>query len=202
MQQINLYQDEFRPRREVMNFDQVLAGLAVLLGVLILISVWQGWRNSQLAAEVETLRQDVASREARVAELQKATEQRHPDPHLVETVKKLERRVETKRQVLAVLSGRSFGNTEGFVPQLTGLARQRIEGLWLTGLRLSAGGTRLDMTGNALKPELVPRYLQRLANENVFAGTAFETFRLARPEDHPEWIRFVLHSVSSEESGS
>jgi len=202
MQQINLYQDEFRPRREVVTSGQVLIGLAALLAVLVLIGFWQGWRNSQLAAGVEALRQTVATREARVAELQQKVAQRKPDPRLVETVQKLERRVEIKRQVLAVLSGRSFGNTEGFVPQLTGLARQRIEGLWLTGLRLHAGGTRLDMTGNALKPELVPRYLQRLANEDVFAGTAFRTFRLDRSAERPAWIHFVLHSVSPEESGS
>ena len=202
MQQINLYQDEFRPRREVVTSGQVLIGLGVLLAVLVLVNFWQGWRNSRLAAEVEALRQTVAAREARASELQRTAEQRKPDPRLVETVKRLERRVEIKRQVLAVLSGRSFGNTDGFVPQLTGLARQRIEGLWLTGLRLYAGGTRLDMTGNALKPELVPRYLQRLANEDIFTGTAFETFRLDRPEDHPAWIHFVLHSVSPEEPGS
>ena len=135
MQQINLYQDEFRPRREVITSGQVLIGLGVLLVVLVLISFWQGWRNSQLAVGVEALRQTVAAREARVAELQQQVAQRKPDPRLVETVQKLERRVEIKRQVLAVLSGRSFGNTDGFVPQLTGLARQRIEGLWLTGLR-------------------------------------------------------------------
>ncbi len=202
MQQINLYQDEFRPRREVVTSGQVLIGLGVLLAVLVLASFWQGWRNGRLATEVEALRQTVAAREARVAELQKTAGQRKSDPRLVEAVKKLERRVEIKRQVLTVLSGRSFGNTDGFVPQLTGLARQRIEGLWLTGLRLYAGGTRLDMTGNALRPELVPRYLQRLANEDIFTGTAFETFRLDRPEDHPAWIHFVLHSVSPGESGS
>jgi len=202
MQQINLYQDAFRPRREVVTSGQVLIGLGVLLGVLVLIGVWQGWRNSQLAAEVEALRQTVAAREARADELQQSAAQRRPDPRLVETVKRLEGRVEIKRQVLTVLSGRSFGNTDGFVPQLTGLARQRIEGLWLTGLRLYDGGTRLDMTGNALRPELVPRYLQRLANEDIFAGTVFQTFRLDRPEDRPAWIHFVLHSVSPEESGS
>ncbi len=202
MQQINLYQDEFRPRREVLSARQVATGLGILLGLLVLLSAWQGWRNDRLAEEVAALRRTVETEEARVAELRRTVEARKPDPALAAEVDRLAQRVEVKRRVLTVLTGRTFGNTTGFVPQLAGLARQRIEGLWLTGLRLHAGGTRLDMEGNALRPELVPRYLQRLANEPVFAGTAFETFRLDRPEQRPEWIRFVLHSIDSSGEGS
>ena len=202
MQQINLYQDDFRPRREVLSLRQVVAGLGALMLVLLAVSAWQGWQNRQLAAEVEAQRQALKQSEARLAALRKANPPREPDPKLARTVERLAQRVETKRRVLAVLSGKTFGNTEGFVPQLTGLARQRIEGLWLTELRLHAGGTRLDMAGNALKPELVPRYLQRLGKEAVFSGTAFETFRLERPEKGPSWVRFVLHSQAGEGAGS
>lgn len=202
MQQINLYQDEFRPRREVLSLRQAVAGLAGLLLVLLAVSAWQGWRSGQLAERVEATRQTLSRNETRLVSLREAQAARKPDPALAETVQRLARRVETKRRVLEVLAGKRFGNTEGFVPQLTGLARQRIEGLWLTELRLHGGGTRLDLAGNALKPELVPRYLQRLGNEQIFSGTAFETLRLTRPDKGPRWVSFVLHSQADKEDGS
>jgi len=202
MQQINLYQDEFRPRREVLSLRQALAALGALLLVLLALSVWQAARNLALTTQLEAARQTLHQNETRLASLRKAQAIRKPDPALAKAVQQLAKRVETKGRVLAVLTGKRFGNTEGFVPQLTGLARQRIEGLWLTELRLYGGGTRLDMAGNALKPELVPRYLQRLSNEEVFSGTAFETFRLARQKKGTGWVIFELHSQAEKKEGS
>lgn len=198
MQNINLYQERFRPRRQILDSGQLLKGLAALVLVLLLLSGWSSWRNHNLEQQLASARAQQQAAEAQFESLRNSVAARRQDPQLAKRVAQLVREVSQRQQVLQILSGKSFGNTESFAPQFTGLARQRIEGLWLTGLTLHAGGTRLDMQGNALKPELVPQYLQRLAQEPVFQGTEFESFLLARRSETPQWIEFSLRSIAEE----
>jgi cell division protein FtsB len=195
MQNINLYQERFRPRREIVQSRQLLLGLVALLAVLMLISGWNGWRNHDLAQQLARARQQEQAVKAKLENLRNAAANRKQDPALQARLAQLRQDVSTRQQVLKILTGKSFGNTESFAGQFTGLARQRIEGLWLTGLHIRAGGTRLDMQGNALKPELVPQYLQRLSQETVFQGTEFESFLMARRKEAPRWIEFSLQSA-------
>ncbi len=56
------------------------------------------------------------------------------------------------------------------------------------------------MTGQALKAELLPRYLQRLSTEPVFAGKTFETLLMSRDHDRPGRVDFELHGVGEKPS--
>ncbi len=201
MQQINLYQPIFRKQKPPMSAAQLLLGAGLLAGLLLGVSAIRFWQNLELQQQLQQARKQHAAVQARLAEVRQRFPAPQKDPKLAEQIKQLRQEINTKQQVLRILSGKSFGNTEGFVAQLTGLARQRIKGMWLTGMKIRAGGTQLDMQGNALRPELLPRYLQRLSNEPVFHGTAFDSFIMTRREQPPRWVEFALRSVDEKTEG-
>jgi len=173
----------------------------VLIGVLGLVSAGMYWQQQGLQEQLVTREQQKAELDTRLAALREQFETRQGDPALQQSVKALNEALATRQRILQALSGQRFGNSEGFVEQLTGLARQRIEGLWLTELVIRRGGTRLDMQGRSLKPEYVPNYLQKLSAESIFAGTDFENLTIHRSADHPGQLDFQLQSKISRGNG-
>ena len=69
-----------------------------------------------------------------------------------------------------------------FRGHLSAFARQSFSGIWLTGLRVAAAGQDVVLEGRAVRPELVPNYLQRLNQEDVMQGHAFAELEIRRPE--------------------
>jgi len=192
MQQINLYQEEFRQQSLPLSALQALLATAGLLLLLLGASAWRYWQAYGLDAQVQQAQQQLQQSQQLLAEGKIAFPAAQAEPRLARRLVRLKQDVLLKQRVLQVLSGRQFGNTQGFVEQVSGLARQRIEGMWLTQLDIRQGGAQLGMKGNALQPELLPRYLQRLAHEPVFAGVEFDTFLMQRRQQAPHWIEFSL----------
>ncbi len=191
-QQINLYQDMFRPRQEPLDSGVLLRGMGVLALVLVAYSALNFWSFFSASRDQEALR---ATREAvarELAEVRRTLPPRAIDEGLRRQVARLTRRVAAKRRVIDALTDQSFGNARGFAEYFAALSRQRIEGLWLTGLNIARGGEQFEVRGATLEPELVPRLIQRLSAEKIFLGTEFRRFLMQRDERHPGNILFDL----------
>lgn len=194
-QQVNLYQPMFRRQRRVFSAVAMLQVLAVVLGALFAIYGFGQW---QLAG----LREDLQRLEARRAEAEQrnaALEQRYPapvkDPKLEAEVRRLGREVARKERLLAALSEGAFGNSTGFSTHLRSLARSHVQGLWLNGFVLASGGTEVALRGYALQPELVPVYLQRLAEQSPFKGRAFSALDIRRVAGAPPRVAFDVRTA-------
>jgi hypothetical protein len=70
----------------------------------------------------------------------------------------------------------------GFVGRMTALARQQVDGLWLTGATFVSGSGGLELTGGAVSADLVPIYLERLAAEPAIAGTKLQSIEIRQPK--------------------
>lgn len=193
-QQINLYQPIFRKQKKIFSAKTLVQASALLIAALLLIYGYGRWQVFALNQELAHSKAQVAASQRRVAEMRRLSPPQAKDQRLEKANDRLARELETKHRVLAVLSGKSFGNTSGFADYLEGLARQHVSGMWLTGLKIEDGGTRLELRGASLRPELVPRFLQRLGGEKAFAGTSFSTFKMSRDPHHSHWVDFVLRS--------
>lgn len=199
-QQVNLYQPIFRKERRVFSARAMLASVGVVLAGLLLIYGYAHWQMYELRAELGRLEAQRRAATERLTGLEGVIPARGKSQLLEAEIGRLERELDRKRRVAAALEGGALGNTEGFSSYLTGLARQRVDGLWLTGLRISEGGERLILAGRALSPERVPVLVQRLAGESAFAGLHFNTLDMERTDDGARaGIEFVLGTVDDED---
>ena len=90
--------------------------------------------------------------------------------------------------------------SSGFVALLQGLAdRHPPRGLWLTSIRLQAGGDELALQGLTQDQELLPLYLRSLGQSSAFSGRDFAHFDLQR--DEQDLLRFRLASQALAERG-
>jgi hypothetical protein len=202
MQQINLYQDALRPAREYLALAQLCKAAGILLLLLGLINLGQEvitWRGEQQYVALDT---EQVQLKKQLEQLQSEVQARAAENNAEKLKTQLaqqDTQLQNKQQVLQMLTGRSVGNVAGFATQLSGLARQRIEGLWLTSLYIHDGGEKLNLSGSTSTADLLPKYLQRLALEPSFHGIEFKSFVMQRAKDKPQ-VDFDLRSSPEEKA--
>jgi len=100
------------------------------------------------------------------------------DKALDTRIAELEGRLHANEQLLGqTVSARS---EQGYVAPLRALARHRVEGVWLTTITLEGDSGELSLIGRALRPELVPEYIDRLTNDPAMRGRRFATLSIER----------------------
>ena len=193
MQQINLFQAGLRKKQNHFAPAQLAQYAGIVATVLVIISSVQGWLYYRAVSRVSELK---ASQQQLLAEVQKISNElsaSSDDSQLKASISKKEQEQANKQNVLQALSGKQFGNVKGFADQFVGLSRQHIEGVWLTGLHIHSGGTRMNLTGSTYAPENVPKYLQNLSQEADFRGLEFKTFLMER-KDKSSLVNFSIRS--------
>ena len=199
MQQVNLYQEELKTPK--LNYSaSVLLQLCLVL--ILAFSAFAGFRYFQLQQHQAELAQLQQKQKLAMAELQKIQNElslRKKDTSLTKKINDKTRELTNKQKVLGILSRDEFGNTDGFIEHISGLARQRIDGLWLTQIRIADGGTNVSLKGSTSRSSLLPKYLQRLSAEKAFNGTEFESLLMARQEKKKQWLNFSLQNRKADE---
>jgi hypothetical protein len=200
-QQVNLLAPMFRKQRALFSARVSLFISALVTAGLLLIWLGTYWRGAALASEqarLEAQRQTITNR---LNELAGQFEGRGRKKALDADVARLTQERNRKQQALAALSQRELGNTQGFSPHFAGLARQRLNGLWLTRIEVAGSGQQIALEGVTLSEELIPQYLQKLGGEQVFAGTAFAEARLERKQDGANQLEFALRTQGGGRAG-
>jgi len=181
-QRINLYNFVASQSvwRQYSPFPQAAIGLLLVLLVLTLFAVMDKSKADtelqQLTAQRDQLEQQ--------AEQLSAINNEALTTVLQQEVSALENQLAARQSTMKSITEEGAANDAGFSPFLEGMARQHFEGLWLTAIELVQGGDRMGLKGFAGAPELVPRYIGKLSNERVFAGTEFDVFSLERTDDN------------------
>jgi Tfp pilus assembly protein PilN len=196
-QQVNLLAPMFRKQRALFTARVSLAMCLLVALALGLIYGVSAWRSAVLSAEQVRLERQRDTALRRLNELAQQFHGRQPNRQLDDELAALTAERDRKAGALAALSRRELGTTEGFSPQFIGLARQRLGGLWLTRIELSASGGHVALAGVALSEELVPRYLRKLGSEAVFSGTQFQHAALERVTDAGAGLRFELRTQAA-----
>ncbi|MCX8085735.1 MAG: PilN domain-containing protein [Rhodocyclaceae bacterium] len=184
-QQINLYDPTLKRTREWLTLGNLL-----VLGVGLALVVFVHAVAARL--ELPVLAKRVADSEAQTkalreqfARLGQTLAERQPDAALVEAIAQQRQRLEQRRAVHEALAERRAGKAgEPYAELLRGLARQSMNGLWLTGFSVDAHG-RMEIRGRTLDPALLPEYIRRLNREAAFQGRAFAALKLEPGKAEP-----------------
>lgn len=192
-QQINLFDPRFR--RQKPHFSAATVALAVVAVAALCIAIRELYAHQNRSLEAT-----LAQTEARVAQLREQSERLARDVSgqarttaLADEFARLEERVRVRRGLLGDLRGGAATNVEGFSPYLAALARQTMQGVWLTGIEVASGSGELVLKGRVVESSLVPAYIQRLNREPLFKGRAVRELRLAaKAEAGKDYVEFML----------
>lgn len=197
-QEVNLYRPLARPAgwMTTQRMGQIAGAVAVLLLFhTIARSVQLNWINRE-AGEMEGRREQMVTR----LEESKRSDVAPQVAALREELARAALTREQRVQVLERLKTGGFGNLSGFSPLLQSFARQRVDGMWFTDVRLAEGGSQMLLAGYSMADTLVPDFLQKLHDEAPLAGVTFRHILLRRVEHAEAPIAFEL-STEARETG-
>jgi hypothetical protein len=184
-QQINLFNPDFRPRRELFTALMLVQVLLILTLVLAGVYAYQYRQAQALNKQAGEL---AAQLEQEKLNLMKVTAEYAPRARseaLEKRANEMERQLQGEEAVLEVLQGGSLGNTQGYSGYMRAFARQSVNGLWLTAFSIKGAGKEMALAGRTLRPELVPAYIQRLNQEAVIQGGSFTALEMQQPKPAP-----------------
>lgn len=199
MQNINLYQRERRrgggPRPR-----QMRLGIALLVVLLISHCGWQGWQLRSASQAAAIAERQAAEAVAKLDVVKTGFQEPVLDPELPRQLAEREAENRELQRLADYLKTLDAQRSSGFVSLLQGLAdRHPPHGLWLTSIRLQAGGDELALQGLTQDQELLPLYLRSLGQSSAFSGRDFAHFDLQR--DEQDLLRFRLASQALAERG-
>lgn len=191
-QQINLYQDVLIEKPAPF---QLQAALIALFLVVVSLSGGGGysyWQTSRIAGELAAEQQLKQDKQAYVAELELKFPERKPNPLLIEKITRLEKQVAGKKDAVAYFANQQVLGNDVILHSLQGLAKARVEGLWLNKVSLADEGRQVTLSGSATSELAVPQFIETVGQAYVFGGAVFDSIVINRSEDAEGLVNFSL----------
>jgi len=170
LQQINLFNDLFEQKTQRVTARTMAIGGGVLALGLAGVAVHAKLGTDRLQREFDTNAARQAQVQKRLASVNADYAPRRKDATLDAALIEANGQLDALRRVADTIKRGDLGNTQGYAEYFRALARQRVEGLWLTGVSVAGAGQEIGVRGRAMDPALVPGFLGRLRNEPVMQG--------------------------------
>lgn len=205
-QQINLYNPLLLKQKKIFSSKTMAQAMGLIALGLIAVYGYAYYQVTILQMETEYAAKRHAAVQARLTRITQQFGPRQKSADLELNIKRAEAELQALTEVQAALKQGGLVSAGGFSPYFKALARQAVEGLWLTGF--SAAGSEMAINGRTLRPGLVPDYIHRLSGEEIMQGRKFAMLEMRQPEATatkdgktvvaPRYIEFTLQSALKE----
>lgn len=187
---INLYTEEFIPKRHRLDFSRMVLSLCGAFVLLLLSGWWLHHLSVGLVAQVQE--QEVLQGQMRQAidSMQRRLGAQTPTPALQAELNSLGEELLTKQALLEHLHEWMPWRSHGFAQTLEDLARIHSENISLKEINIGKG--ELSLRGVAASSEDFPRWLGRFASAPSLSGKQFRVMQMER--DEKGILRFELSS--------
>ena len=187
---INLYADEFRPKRLWCSLPQLLLIWVTVLLLILSCALYLQYRLRSQQQATQALELSFTTQQQEVERLNRLLEAHKPDASLAQQVAEHQSELETKQSLLDNLAGRNLLKSQGFALVLEELARIRSPEIALQRIQLQ--GERISLQGLTSRSQEVPAWLNRFAGTRGLSGRRFDELLMSR--DSQGNLQFQLNS--------
>jgi hypothetical protein len=181
-QQINLYNPQFEHKRKLFGAAAMAQALLLLLAGILALSFYgqRGVGALQVAARDGAQQMEKKKRELEAVNTEFAPRQKSAelDAELAEN----EAQLAALQRIAPAGERGDLGNATGYSEYFKALARQHVDGLWLTGLAITGAGCEIGVRGRAVDASLLPGFLGNLTHEKIMQGKTFGSLQISHPE--------------------
>lgn len=196
MQQINLYQQQFRKKKKSLTASSILTLLALFVVAMVVLQIKNVNELKPLQAKQAELDTKIQELTTQVAVAEQAAKPKPVDKLLEKEVGQLVSRLQHNEKLLKALTEGAMSNTTGFSEYFEAIANRHVDGTWITNMQIGNGGFRFSFSGKSLTPELVPVYLENLSDEQVFDNFSFNVLEMERTDQEAGIIDFNISTGS------
>jgi len=180
MQEINLYQPVSGGVRGALSASSTRTALLVVSATLLGLWGFADWQVSHLLTATQVVRNQLQAQQSMSA-AQGPDLQGLDDDQINDLITRLDAQVTAKTRAVALLSGESGANANGFATRLRAFGERHIDGIWLDHLTLGADVGAVSISGSTMSPDSVPRYLRSLAADPALKGGQIDEFIIEKP---------------------
>lgn len=205
-QQINLYNPLLLKQKKIFSAKTMAQALGLIALGLVAVYGYARFQVASLETETERAAKRLEAVQTRLARTSQQFAPRQKSAELEANIRRAEAELQALHEVQAVLKQGGAVSVHGFSPYLQALARQMVDGVWLTAVEVS--GSEMMIGGRTLKAGAVPEYIQRLSRESVMQGRKFAMLEMhkpiaaatkdGKPGIAPPYIEFTLQSTAKE----
>jgi hypothetical protein len=213
-QQINLFNPAFLLQKKIFTATTMTASLGVLVFGLAAVSVAAKLHLASLQAQAKQGEAQLEKTRKRLVTVSAEFTPRKEDPRLAEELAAAQGELLGLKDVAGIIERGELGDTGGYAEYFRALARQSMDGLWLTGVSIAGAGLDIGVRGRAMDAAMVPGYLGRLRNERIMQGkpvgslqigeaAALKTVRDGKEASVPApYVEFSLQSTPQGKPGA
>jgi hypothetical protein len=192
-QQINLYQAEFQQPEIMLSADHIFMGAGGLLLLMVLSSAGLAVSNMHSGDRLTTVKAEVEALKQANEQINSRLRNRAVDQNLATNATEASRQLQARQEMLQLVE-RTEQRQDAiyFSELLAGLARQHVDGMWLSRIDITANGRDMYLEGSTLDAQRVPQFVGNLSREQAYAGREFRKVVIRRNEKNDSLMDFVL----------
>lgn len=179
-QRINLYTEDLQPKRTWLTPQHCEQLWAATLIVGLVVGALLTWRNHALFNQAKQIQAQLQSEQAALSTASAQLAERSPSATLAAELQRRSSEEAAKTELLNALESGALKGKQGYSPILNSLAKNTIEGLWLTAIEIN--GSDVNLAGSARKAELIPNYIEQLVNAADFGPRGYESLDIKSAE--------------------
>jgi Tfp pilus assembly protein PilN len=179
-QQINLFNPIFLQQKKIFAAARMAQALGLLLAGIVALGLYGSGRVAAMQKEANGGARQLEKKQARLASVNGEFAPRQKSAQMEAELAEAEAQLAALHRVSGVIERGELGNTAGYSEYFKALARQNLEGLWLTGVSIGGAGNEIGVRGRAMDAALLPGYLGRLTHEKVLQGKAFGSLQISQ----------------------
>lgn len=177
-QQINLYNPIFMKQRKYFSLLAMFQALGMIIAGSLIFYGYAIYQVDQLKLQSQENTKRYNADQMRLARYATEFSPQQSDQLLRNEVQRQEKRLAEQNEIIETLKSGAMGNTTGYSEYMRAFARQIVQGLWLTGFRVTGDGAQISLSGGVLDPELLPAYIERLGKEHIMQGKTFSALKM------------------------
>ena len=197
--QINLLNPLLKKQPSYFSLSTMLQALGFIIVGSLLFYGYAVYQERQLDKQFKEDTKRFEAEKARMMLLEAEFSPQKTNQEMQEEIRQFEKKLNTQSELIETLKSSAGGNTTGYSEYLRAFSRQTIQGLWLTGFKVTGDGAEISLNGAALNPELLPAYIQRLGKEQIMHGKTFATLQIKAAAgsvaSSPHYVEFTLYSI-------
>lgn len=192
-QQINLYQAEFQQPDIALSADHIFLGAGALLLLIVLSSVGLAISNTLAGDRLVSVKTEVEALKQANAQMDSRLQNRSVDQNLAASATEASRQLQARQEILQLVERTEQRQDSVYFSELlAGLARQHVDGMWLSRIDISANGRDMYLEGSTLDAKRVPEFVGNLSREQAYTGREFRKVVIKRNETNDSLLDFVL----------
>lgn len=200
MQEINLYQPASKGVRGMLSARSTTMLFGLVGAMLVGLWGFAWWQVDKLRDAAQVVRNQQAAQAAMVA-AQGPQLDALSDEELDVLIRKLDDAVYSKSCAVNTLADESRTGVPGFSTRLRAFGQRHIDGIWLDRLMLGPEVQFVSVSGSALTPDAVPRYLRSLAQDPALKGGKIDQFFIEKDKGRLGFTAGHVELELTEKSG-